>query len=467
MLCSASRKAKCRRGIFVVSHLLAVLAALGFWALRLSGQTLGTGEARARHVLVISVDGLGANLYAQLAPTVRVPNLQRLRAEGSYAEGVTGVYPSVTYASHTTIVTGRMPAEHGIYTNLSSRQAGQSPRDWFWFSKAIQAPTLWDEARRNHLTTGSVFWPVTAGALIDWDIPEIWDPQKGEVGDPLYVAKYATPGLLFQALTEIGPPPPGTDQDVSGTRLATFLLKAYKPNLLLVHFLSLDTAEHRHGPQSSEVAATLANEDKLIGDLLEALKENGLEKSTDVFVVSDHGFLTVLNELAPNVLLAQAGLLTTDEKGSITGGKVATVSNGGSFFIYWPEGQDLRAEVDAALKPLRDQGVLWGIFNRSALREMGAEPAAQMALEAAEGWAFSSGAHGALVSKMKAPSGTHGYLPSRSGLEASFVAWGPEIRAGVNLHRVRMTAIGPTILKAMGIQDPQFGDEPALAEIFR
>lgn len=448
-------------------HLLVVLAALGFSGFSLSGQTLRTGEARNRHVLVISVDGLGANLYAQLAPKVRVPNLQRLRAEGSYAEGVIGVYPSVTYASHTTIVTGRMPAEHGIYSNLSSRQAGQNPNDWFWFSKAIKVPTLWDEARRNHLTTGSVFWPVTAGAPIEWDIPEIWDPRKGEVGDPLYVAKYATPGILFQALLEIGPPPPGTDEDITRTRLATFLLKKYKPNLLLVHLTSLDGAEHGHGPQSPEAAATLANEDNLVGDLLEALKESGLEKSTDVFIVSDHGFLTVLNEISPNVLLAKAGLLATDKGGSVTGGKVATVSNGGSFFIYWPEGQDLRAEVDEALKPLRDQGVLWGIFNRSALRELGAEPAAQLALEAAEGWSFSSRASGAVVSKMNAPSGTHGYLPSRSGLEASFVAWGPEIRAGVNLHRIRMTAVGPTILKVMGIQDPQFSDEPALADILK
>jgi arylsulfatase A-like enzyme len=58
-------------------------------------------------------------------------------------------------------------------------------------------------------------------------------------------------------------------------------------------------------------------------------------------------------------------------------------------------------------------------------------------------------------------------LPFRSELEASFIAWGPDIRAGVDLHTIRMTEIAPTILKAMGIDDPKFGDEPPLVEIFK
>jgi predicted AlkP superfamily pyrophosphatase or phosphodiesterase len=426
--------------------------------------------AKGRHVLVISVDGLGGEFLAQTLSKVHAPNFLRLRKEGSYAEGVLGVYPTVTYPSHTTIVTGRMPAEHGIYTNLSSREAGKNPGDWFWFSNAIKVPTLWDEARSHQLSTGAVFWPVTAGAPIDWDIPEIWDPRKGEVGDPLYVAKYATPGLLFQAMLDpafAGPAQPGADEDITRARLAAFVLKKYKPNLLLLHLDSLDREEHRHGPGSREAAAILELEDKLIGELLDAVKETGLAESTEVFVVSDHGFLPIENEAAPNVLLAKAGLLTLDDQGRVSGGKIATVSNGGSFFIYWPEGEDLRSAVDRTLKPLREQGVVWGILNRSALRDLGAEPAVQMALEAQEGWEFSSRASGEVVRKLGATQGTHGYLPSRSALQASFMAWGPGIRAGLDLHLIPMTALGPTILRAMGVNDPHFGSEPPLAGIFK
>jgi hypothetical protein len=146
---------------------------------------------------------------------------------------------------------------------------------------------------------------------------------------------------------------------------------------------------------------------------------------------------------------------------------VATVSNGGSFFIYWPKGMDLKGEVVTALRPLLDQGMVWGLLDRPALSDLGAEPAVQMALEAADRTAFASTARGELVSRVETPGGTHGYLPFRKGLEASFIAWGPEIKPGVDLHRIAMTRVGPTVLKAMGIKAPTFGKEPPLTGIFK
>jgi predicted AlkP superfamily pyrophosphatase or phosphodiesterase len=423
--------------------------------------------AQERHVLVISVDGLGASLYDRLAAKIRISNLPRLRREGSYAEGVLGVYPTVTYPSHTTIVTGRMPAEHGIYSNLLSREPGKNLEDWFWFAKAIKVPTLWDEARAHHLTTGALFWPVTTGAALDWDVPEIWDPRKPLHVDPAYVAQFATPGLLFEALLELGPPQPGQELDVTRSRLAAFVLKKHKPNLLLVHLVDLDEEEHQFGPDSPQAASTLEKIDGHIGELLAADQVAGLADSTDVFIVSDHGFLPVETQIKPNVLLVKAGLLSADEEGNITGGRIATVANGGSFFIYWPESEDLRSKVNEALKPLRDQGVLWAVLDRAALKDLGAEPAAQMALDAPAGYAFSRGVAGDWLVREKSVSGTHGHLPFRRELEASFIAWGPNIRTGVNLHTIRMTEIAPTILKAMGIDEPKFGDRPPLREIFK
>jgi len=90
-----------------------------------------------------------------------------------------------------------------------------------------------------------------------------------------------------------------------------------------------------------------------------------------------------------------------------------------------------------------------------------------MALEAAEGTAFAGSARGELVNKLDMPGGTHGFLPFREGLEAAFIAWGPDIKRGVDLHRIRMTCVGPTILKALGISDQTFGDQRALTEIFK
>lgn len=90
-----------------------------------------------------------------------------------------------------------------------------------------------------------------------------------------------------------------------------------------------------------------------------------------------------------------------------------------------------------------------------------------MALEAPAGAAFEAHATGDLVVTMKSVGGTHGYLPYRAGLEAAFIAWGPRIKLGVNLHRIRMTTIGPTLLQDLGIHDPQFGVERPLNDIFK
>jgi hypothetical protein len=111
--------------------------------------------------------------------------------------------------------------------------------------------------------------------------------------------------------------------------------------------------------------------------------------------------------------------------------------------------------------------MLWAVLDRQAMVDLGAEPAVQMALEAPAGAHFESAARGEVLSAMKSRGGAHGYLPFRTGLDSSFIAWGPRIKPGVDLHRIRMTAIGPTLLKDLGINDPQFGVERPLDAIFK
>jgi predicted AlkP superfamily pyrophosphatase or phosphodiesterase len=450
------------RRVVVLSAGVLVLAALALlFACAFSAR--GTG----RHVLVISVDGMGSSYYMQPCNRLKTPSIRRLMAEGSFAEAVEGVYPTLTYPSHTTIVTGRRPAEHGIYTNLSSRQSGKNPDDWFWFARAIKATTLWDEARAHHMTSAAVAWPVTVGAAIDWDVPEIWNPIKGQVPDPFYVVRFVNPMTTLELAWAMGIPHRGSEDDANRTKAASYFFTRHHPNLVLLHLEALDAAEHRFGPHTPQANSALERADVHIGEMLSAVKQAGLESSTDVVVLSDHGFLSVDRAVRPNVLLARAGLLTADSKGKITGGRITTVVNDGSFFLYWPQGSDLRAEVDSALKPLCDQGLVQAVFGQEALHEMGADPEARLAVEAPAGVEYTAEASGPLVQPLDREEGAHGFLPSRQGLESSFIARGPDIRSGVNLHRIQLTEIGPTILDAMGIRDPKFGDRPPLDVIFQ
>src|SRR5262245_14387024 len=74
--------------------------------------------AEAAPVLLISLDGMRPDYVTHADEhKLKIPTLRRFMREGAYAEGVIGVAPTMTYPSHTTLVTGVSPAEHGIATN--------------------------------------------------------------------------------------------------------------------------------------------------------------------------------------------------------------------------------------------------------------------------------------------------------------------------------------------------------------
>ena len=60
-----------------------------------------------RALLVISIDGMRPD-YVSAADQhgLKIPNLRRVSATGAHARGVRGVLPTVTYPSHTTMMTG-------------------------------------------------------------------------------------------------------------------------------------------------------------------------------------------------------------------------------------------------------------------------------------------------------------------------------------------------------------------------
>ena len=79
---------------------------------------------------------------------LKIPNLRRLVAEGAYATGVKGVLPTVTYPSHTTMITGVSPAKHGILANTPFDPFGKNLDGWYWYAEDIKAETLWDVLRK-------------------------------------------------------------------------------------------------------------------------------------------------------------------------------------------------------------------------------------------------------------------------------------------------------------------------------
>jgi arylsulfatase A-like enzyme len=220
--------------------------------------------------------------------------------------------------------------------------------------------------------------------------------------------------------------------------------------------------------------AAIKSADENLAAILSALDREGVRETTDVFVVSDHGFSTIKRSIDLRKILRDAGFSAktefTDEPKR---GDIMLVGNGGSVLFY-VEGHD--AEVTRRLVEFLQQadfaGVIFtkepmrGTFNLSEAKiDNRHAPDVVMAFR----WNDSKnqfGVPGMIDAdwQRKAGEGTHATL-SRFDMHNTLIAAGPDFRRG------KMTDLpsgnvdlAPTILRILGITAPQQLDGRVLSE---
>jgi predicted AlkP superfamily pyrophosphatase or phosphodiesterase len=77
-----------------------------------------------------------------------------------------------------------------------------------------------------------------------------------------------------------------------------YILPVKKPMLSLVWFRTPDNVEHGYGPGTANAVAGLRSQDARLGELVAALRANGMDSTTNILVVSDHGHTSVSGPLA-------------------------------------------------------------------------------------------------------------------------------------------------------------------------
>ena len=146
----------------------------------------------------------------------------------------------------------RSLARHGICANTTFDPEGPNYEGWYWYAADLQVPTLWDEARNAGLTTANMQWPVTAGAAIDFNVPQYW--RAGTADDHKLLRLLSTPGLLELLERDTEPLTDGADESIDGdqrrAKAAVRLLELKRPGFMTVYLASLDNVEHEHGPSA-------------------------------------------------------------------------------------------------------------------------------------------------------------------------------------------------------------------------
>jgi arylsulfatase A-like enzyme len=249
-------------------------------------------------LLVISVDGLDQRYLADAdAMKLKIPNLRRLMRDGQWSRGVVGVVPTITWPSHTTMITGVDPERHGIRGN---RRPASEGGDYYWSAKLLKARTLLDAAREAGLKTATITWPVTVDAPVDYNLPEYFQRRRGGSMDLRSIGSKSTPADLVERIAGMFPSfAQEWMDDRTRTQAVVYLLRTVRPDLILLHLVDLDSEQHDNGPFTREAAAMLEYTDELIGRMLETLP-----RGYAVAVVSDHGFERIEHE----VTLAGPGL---------------------------------------------------------------------------------------------------------------------------------------------------------------
>jgi predicted AlkP superfamily pyrophosphatase or phosphodiesterase len=417
--------------------------------------------ASAEPVLLISIDGLQPDDVIEADNRgINIPNLKRFITQGSYAQGVRGVLPTVTYPSHATLITGVSPSRHGIFGNNSFDPLQINQGGWYWYATDFRVPTLWDIAAKAKLTTANVHWPVSVNAsAVKWNIPQIW--RTGHADDAKLLKSLATPGLIESLESQLGEYAPGIDESITGDEIrgqfATALITREKPYFTTVYLTALDHEQHEKGPDTAAAHAVLKRIDAVVGNIIAA--QMAARPDSVIAVVSDHGFSTVDTEVNLYRAFIDAGFIILDANGKIKDWEASPWNSGGSSAIVLkrPSDSALRARVSDLLAQLKadPKNGIAEIATESKIAQYGANPHASFYVSFAPNTYAGSfkGATAPLVSP-SASKGTHGYFPDKPFMRSSFMMMGKGIQKGRNLGEIDMRVIAPTLAQAMGLTLP-------------
>lgn len=398
-----------------------------------------------RHVVVVTIDGFRPNFY--LEDKWDTPNLKAIKDKGAHAYGVNSVFPSITYPSHTTIVTGVQPSSHGIFYNAMFEKDSATKGQIYWHFDQITSPTLWEITQDAGLKAASVNWPVSVGAPTVFNISDVGSKGQRVMEDSTNPAGISTV-LKQKVLNNVPSIKVGVDKNVAA--IAAWVIKTEKPNFMTVHLLGMDHAQHVHGRNGPEVEHTIVLADSAVGVIRKAIREAGIADNTLLIITGDHGFLDVNTTVSPNVWLKEWGLMEDENSWKA---KFHTAGGGAFLFLKDKDDKTTRNTVMAKLKALPDADKKYfQIVDRKKLNSIGADPNVALGLSGLNGAAFSARTNALAVEKGKG--GTHGYFPDTRNIQTGFVAEGRGLKQQTRIQEMDLKDISAIVVEYLGLRMP-------------
>jgi arylsulfatase A-like enzyme len=454
------------------------------FALLISGaaSVRASTSSQDRHVVVVVWDGMRPDFVSEQ----NTPTLWKLAQSGVTFRNHHSVYPSATVVNGTAIATGVYPNHSGLLANHDYRPEIDAKRsvdvenvavvrkgDQLSGGKYIGVPTI-AELIHNGGGKTAIAVAKTVGLLLDRH-------ADSRTGQNIFAGESVPPESISEIVKTLGAFPPATqpaDRDTWTTKALTdFVWEKGVPQFSLLWLSEPDDTEHRIAPGAPAAIAAIKSSDDNLARVLAALdRSNGgrTRSTTDIFVVSDHGFSTISRAIDVRKILRDGGFdavteFTTEPKS----GQIMIVGNGGTVLFY-VIGHD--AAVTRRLVEFLQQTDFAGvIFTREGMAGTFTLDKARIDnehapdVEMAFRWDENKNQFGVAGMmdgdwQRAAGKGTHATL-SRFDMHNVLVAAGPNFRRGETDELSSGNIdLAPTILAILGIKSAASMDGRVLAE---
>jgi hypothetical protein len=253
--------------------------------------------------------------------TRHLPHAPRLNAlaETGWRRTLLEVIPAVTCTAQASMLTGKLPQEHGIVGNGWLYRDTMEVRFWQQSNRLLQAEPLYVTARRRAQQRGErfrcakLFWWFNQGAAVDISVtPKPYYGADGNKAFDILSEPEEWTGRLKRALGDFPfhtfwGPMAGLPSTQWIARAAAEVLRASEgpPELTLVYLPHLDYDTQRLGPEGCDWPNLLSDLDTACAPVLDAARQVGAR----VWVVNEYAHVQVKQPLFLNVALRKAGLL--------------------------------------------------------------------------------------------------------------------------------------------------------------
>jgi arylsulfatase A-like enzyme len=431
--------------------------------------TLAFGATQDRHVLVVVWDGMRPDFVSEQ----NTPALWQLARDGVVFRNHHCVYPSATNVNGTAIATGCYPSRNGILANHVYRPELDAKKtidvetapvvekgDLWSAGKYVSAPTMAELAQEAGLTT-AIATAKTVGLLLDRHV----DPERAKKNVTLFAGASLPGEFASHVASSLGPFPAhgkASEKDAWTTKALTdFLWHDQLPALSWLWLGEPDDTEHKTTVGSSAALEAMKGSDANLAQALAALDRLNARSTTDIFVVSDHGFSTIRRMIELPKILRSAGFnVATEFTAEPKAGDIMLSGNGGTVLFYVVEQQ---ASVTRKLVEFLQQSDFAGVIftkqkfegtfplNRAKIDN---ETAADVVM--AFRWSDAKNALGypGMIDgdwQRAAGEGTHATL-SRFDMHNMLIAAGPDFKKGLTSELPSGNVdLAPTIGKILGL----------------